>query len=319
MASASASASASEPIWHALAAEPDALGESPFWHPDEQRLYWVDISGQQVRRARPGEPVESWSLPQEPGCIAPARRGGLVLALRDGIYRARAWQAELVLIERAPHDGATMRFNDGKADGLGRFWAGSIYEPKTQPLAQLHSFDCRPAVVSGGRPQVQRQAEGASTANGLAWSPDGATLYWADTPRHTIWAWDWDAPSNRMGEQRVFAQFPAKPPGWQAGDPGYGGRPDGAAVDEEGHYWCAMYEGGRVLRIAPDGRIVQALRTPMTCPTMPCFGGEDRRTLYVTSASHGRPAAELAQQPLAGRVIGTRVAVAGLTVNFFID
>jgi sugar lactone lactonase YvrE len=312
-------ATALEPTWHALTTQPDALGESPFWHPGEQRLYWVDISERQVRRARPGEPAEHWPLPQEPGCIAPALGGGLVLALRDGIYRASAWQAELALVQRAPHEPATMRFNDGKADCMGRFWAGSIYEPKTQPLAQLHSFDCRPSVAPAGHPLVQRQAGGATTANGLAWSPDASTVYWSDTPQHTIWAWDWDAGTNRMSAQRVFAQFPAKPPGWQPGDPGYGGRPDGAAIDEEGHYWCAMYEGGRVLRIAPDGRIVSELRTPMSCPTMPCFGGADRRTLYVTSASHGRPAAELAQQPLAGRVVATPVAVAGLAVNFFID
>jgi sugar lactone lactonase YvrE len=310
---------APQPTWHPVAPHPDALGESPFWHPGEQCLYWVDIPGRCVRRVRPGEPVETWPLPQEPGCIAPDRTGGLVLALRDGVYRARGWQAQLALVWRASHDPTTTRFNDGKADPLGRFWAGTIYEPKTEPLAELHSVDCRPLALNDGRPVVQRQASGATTANGLAWSPDGGTVYWTDTPRHTIWAWDWDGRANRMSRQRVFAQFPGKPAGWQPGDPGYGGRPDGAAVDEAGNYWCAMYEGGRVLRIAPDGRVAEALCTPMTCPTMPCFGGDDRRTLFVTSASHGRPASELAREPLAGRVVGTRVDVAGLPVNFFID
>jgi sugar lactone lactonase YvrE len=305
------------PAWDSLAPHTDQLGESPFWHPDERRLYWVDIPGRQVRRARPAEgQVESWALPQEPGCIAPARSGGWVLALRDGIYRARAWQGELTLVQRAAHDPATQRYNDGKADPVGRFWAGSLYEPKDQPLAGLYSIDCRPGAHES---TLQRHVTDATTANGLAWAPDGRTLYWADTPAHTIWAWDWDAAANRLQGRRVFAQFPAKPAGWRPGEAGYGGRPDGAAVDRDGNYWCAMYEGARVLQLSPRGELLRELPTPMQCPTMPCFGGPDLRTLFVTSASQGRPAEELQRQPQAGQVVCTRVEVPGLPVNFFID
>ena len=307
-----------DPAWRSLVPEADPLGESPFWHPDERMLYWVDIAGRRLRRAEPGSGrADSWALPQEPGCIAPARGGGLVVALRDGIYRARQWGGALVLLHRAPHDPARLRFNDGKADPLGRLWAGSIYEPKDQALAELHSFDCRPGPAQG--PRVVRQAAGATTANGLAWSPDGRTVYWSDTPRHTIWAWDWDPATDRLAGQRVFAEFPGKPAGWRPGDPGYGGRPDGAAVDAQGNYWCAMYEGARVLQLSPAGRLLRELPTPMACPTMPCFGGADLRTLFVTSAGQGRPADELAARPQSGHVVATPVDVAGLPVNFFID
>jgi sugar lactone lactonase YvrE len=134
-----------------------------------------------------------------------------------------------------------------------------------------------------------------------------------------IHAWDWDAQTNRMSGQRVFQRFPGKPPGWRPGQAGYGGRPDGAAVDSQGNYWCAMFEGGRLLKLSPAGVLLDEIAVPVRCPTMPCFGGDDLRTLYLTSASYQRPAQELQELPLSGRLLSMRVEVAGLPVNFFID
>jgi sugar lactone lactonase YvrE len=119
-----------------------------------------------------------------------------------------------------------------------------------------------------------------------------------------------------MQAHRVFQQFAPKPAGWQPGQPGYGGRPDGATVDAEGNYWVAMFEGQRLLRIAPSGQVLNEVAMPARCPTMPCFGGDDLKTLYVTTARHERPAAELAALPLSGRVLSMRVEVPGLPVNF---
>ncbi|HYD78112.1 SMP-30/gluconolactonase/LRE family protein [Ramlibacter sp.] len=305
--------------WQSVAQQADRLGESPFWHPGEQRLYWIDIPGRQLRRSEPGSGrVDSWAMPQEPGCIAPARSGGWVIALRDGIYRAREWGGALSLLQRFGHDPATTRFNDGKADPLGRFWAGTLFEPKTRPAGELFSLDCRPDNGAGGAPRLERKAGELVTANGLAWSPAGDTVYWADTQGHRIRAWDWDAHSNAMTNERVFHDFAPKPAGWQPGQPGYGGRPDGAAVDVEGCYWCAMFEGGRIVRLSPAGDVLAEIATPMLCPTMPCFGGPDLRTLFVTSAGN-RSAAELAAHPQSGQVVCTRVDTPGLPVNFFID
>jgi sugar lactone lactonase YvrE len=259
--------------------------------------------------------VEQWEMPQEPGCIAPAASGGLVIALRDGIYRARSWGGALDLIRRFDHDVATMRFNDGKADPLGRMWAGTMYEPRGRKTAALYSIDCR----DGAEPRIETKAGNGTIANGLAWSPDTKTVYWADTATHTVWAWDWDTQSNAMANQRVFLQFPGKPEGWRFGQPGYGGRPDGAAVDAQGNYCCAMFEGARVLKFSPAGALLQEIAIPAQCPTMPCFGGDDLKTLYVTTACKNRSAEELRAYPDSGRVFSIRVETPGLPVNFFRD
>ncbi|MBA2960656.1 MULTISPECIES: SMP-30/gluconolactonase/LRE family protein [Ramlibacter] len=297
--------------WQPVVDAADQLGESPFWHPHERRLYWIDIPGRRLRRVDPADGrVDSWPVPQDPGCIAPARSGGLVVALRDGIYRARRWGGDLELLQPAPYDAATTRFNDGKADPRGRFWAGTLFEPKHAARAELFSLEAGAALA--------RLAGEATTGNGLAWSPAADTVYWADTQAHAVRAWDWDAAGNRLARPRLFHQFAPKPAGWQPGQPGYGGRPDGAAVDRDGNYWCALYEGGRLVQLSPAGTLLQELATPMPCPTMPCFGGDDLRTLYLTSAGN-RPAAERAHYPLSGRVVATRVAVPGLAVNFFSD
>lgn len=307
-----------DPLWQALGPEPDGLGESPFWHPDEQCLYWIDVPGRSLRRQRADQlQPERWAMPSEPGCIAPARSGGLVVALRDGIYRAPAWGGALSRLAPAAHDTATTRFNDGKADPLGRFWAGTIYEPRDAARAALYCLDARPGTPP--RLAAVTAAGPATTANGLAFSPDARTLYWTDTPAHVVRAWDWEAQSNTLSNGRELHRFAPKPPGWRPGDAGYGGRPDGAAVDAQGNYWCALFEGGRVLQLSPTGQLLRELPVPVRCPTMPCFGGPDLRTLYLTSARQGRPEAELAACPLSGRVLWTRVEVPGLPVNFFID
>jgi sugar lactone lactonase YvrE len=304
--------------WRQVSARRDQLGESPFWHPDEQTLYWIDIPGRRLQRLLPDGQLDEWPMPTEPGCIAPVQGGGLMIALRDAVYRVRRWGDALALVLRFGHDAATTRFNDGKADPLGRFWAGTMYEPKGERRAELFSVDLRPDNGANGRPVVELKAHNALTANGLAWSPDRRTVYWSDTPEHVIHAWDWDAPSNAMRNHRFFRRFDSKPAGWQAGAGGYAGRPDGAAVDVEGNYWCAMYEGGRLMKLSPQGEVLAEIALPVMCPTMPCFGGPDLKTLYVTTASNGRPAEELAAMPMSGHVIATEVDVPGLPVNFVI-
>lgn len=299
--------------WQRLVDAHYALGESPFWHPQENMLYWVDIPGKQILRANVYMgTAQAWDMPSEPGCIAPAKEGGLVVALRHGVFRARIWGGTLEPLVILPYDTATVRANDGKCDALGRFWVGTIDEPKAGHRAELFSIDCRSTAA-----RVQRQAGDALTANGLAWSPQGTTLYWTDTPNHVVHAWDYDPASNAMTGHRRHLQFAQKPAAWTFEDTAYRGRPDGAAVDVEGNYWVAMFEGRRLCCFAPDGSLLREIATPAQCPTMPCFGGEDLRTLYLTTARHGRSAAELAVFPDSGAVFYMRVETPGLVVNSF--
>jgi sugar lactone lactonase YvrE len=300
--------------WQALTPHPYQLGESPFWHPHEQLLYWVDIPGKCILRCNVfmGS-VESWAMPSEPGSMAPAQSGGLVIALRDGIYRSKSWGGALVKLAAGQHDATTTRFNDGKADPAGRFWAGTMFEPRTSSSAGLF-------MLSGGA--LEQKLSNATIANGLAWSPNAKTMYWADTPTHTVRSWDWDSSSSAMTNERIFKQWPAKPAGWQFGkddDQGYGGRPDGAAVDSEGNYYVAMFEGARICKLSPTGAELASIPVPAQCPTMPCFGGDDLKTLYVTTACYNRSAAELQAYPHSGCVFSMRVDVPGLPVNFYAD
>jgi sugar lactone lactonase YvrE len=138
-----------------------------------------------------------------------------------------------------------------------------------------------------------------------------------------IHAWDFEAHSSTLTAHRRFQQFAPKPAGWQfapgADNGGYGGRPDGAAVDVQGNYYIAMFEGRRVCKFGPDGTLLNEWATPVQCPTMPCFGGDDLQTLFITSARHHRSVAELEAFPLSGCVFSMRVEVPGLPVNFFAD
>ncbi len=302
--------------WQTVQAQAAELGESPFWHPQEQKLYWLDITRRQLLRAdaATGE-LETWDMPSEPGCMAPAATGGLVIALRDGVFRARQWGGLLTRIATLDYDPAQMRANDGKCDALGRLWIGTIDDTRVNGNAALYCLDCRT-----GNAVLTRKTDPASlpatTGNGLAWSPDHRTLYWADTASHRVHAWDFDSASAAMSAQRVFLQFDAKPADAMAA---YAGRPDGAAVDVQGNYYIAMYEGRRLLKFSPAGVLLASWPTPAQCPTMPCFGGTDLRTLYLTSARLKRSADELAALPLSGCVFSMRVSVPGLPVNFFVD
>lgn len=287
----------------ALPVAPSLLGESPLWHPLEGALYWCDIAGRRLNRwGAAGHAV--WQFDTEIACCAPRLEGGLLLAQRNGLWCFDPATGQHRQLAPPPYDPAVQRFNDGKADPQGRFWAGTLHEPRDRPAAQLYCF-------ADGR--LQAMAGDITTSNGLAWSPDGATLYWADTRAHTVYALDFDGSEGRLARRRVFASFPVRQPGQDLAT--YGGRPDGAAVDSEGCYWVAMFEGARVLRLSPAGQVLQELAVPVTCPTMPCFGGPDLRTLYITTSREHRPAAELAREPLAGRVLMTRVDVPGLPAH----
>ncbi len=295
--------------WQPLPVPPCQLGESPFWHPDEQALYWLDIPGRALHRWQPaagaGAEHRRWDLPTEPGCIAPLPGGQLLMARRDGLFRFDPANGAAERLAAPPYEPATERFNDGKADAAGRLWVSTIYEPRDKAAAALYRWDGH---------TLERLLGGLTIGNGLAFSTDGHTVLTADTPTHEVTAHTLDTGTDRLVAPRPFHRFAPKVKG--APLEAYGGRPDGAAMDAEGSYWVAMMEGQRLACLGPDGEERASVPLPVRCPTMPCFGGADGRTLFVTTACIGRPADELAAQPWAGQVLMARAPMAGLPVNF---
>ncbi|MBY0409378.1 MAG: SMP-30/gluconolactonase/LRE family protein, partial [Burkholderiaceae bacterium] len=186
---------------------PSELGESPFWHPHENCLYWCDIQGFAVHAWTPATGQHrQWPMPSEPGCCAPAPQGKLVIGLRDGFYLLDTHTSALACLARLPaaqHDTHVLRLNDGRCDTAGRFWAGSVITPRTAPNAALW---CLEATNDGGY-TVRHMAGSNFTANGLAFSPDDRTLYWSNTPEHRIDRFDFDVATGEITNRCPWAQF----------------------------------------------------------------------------------------------------------------
>ena len=243
------------------------LGESPVWCPERQLLLFVDISGRRLLKFDPSSrALESCAIEEDIGCVAPSKGGGFVAGLRSGIWLLNEKGEKQRMLAANPEDSQVSRFNDGRVDGAGRFLAGTLDERKASRAA-LYRYDRRGLI---------RLTDGLITSNGLAFSPDGRTLYHSDTPRFTVYRYDYDASSGTAENRRVFVEL--KP---TASDRG---RPDGAAVDAQGCYWTALYEGGHVQRYDPEGRLMSEHTVPVRNPTMPAFGGLGLKTLFVTTA-----------------------------------
>jgi len=274
------------------------LGECPLWHAEEAALYWIDIPGQALHRLHVSSKThKSWALPEEPGCIAIHRDGGLLVALRSGLVHFDTQSGQMTRLANAPYDTSKLRFNDGRCDALGRLWTGTIYEPRDRELASLFCVE---------RGHLRDAGHAVTTSNGVAFSNDQRRMYHANTPAHRIDAYDFDLSTGLTSNKQLFKQFNS-----DKTSENYGGRPDGAAVDSENAYWCAMFEGGRILRLSSNGEILQEIMVPARCPTMIAFGGADLRTLYITTGRKGRSTEEIAQYPLSGCLLSVRVSVAG--------
>lgn len=276
------------------------LGESPVWHPAEARLYWVDIEGRMIHRTDPAtRSDEVMDLAEQVGCIAPRTQGGLIAALENGFALIDTWDAAPRRFGPAALAGKPdQRFNDGRVDAAGRLWVGSLTSDKANPAATLYRLDPDGslATIFGG----------LTTSNGAAFSPDGRIFYHADTPTHAIRAYDVDPAAGTLGQARIFHRFE------------YGnGRPDGAAVDAEGCYWSALWDGWRVVRLSPAGDLLQTVEMPVQRPTMIAFGGDDLCTAFVTSAGKNLTDEERKAQPHAGGLFAFRVDVPGMPQPFF--
>jgi len=278
------------------------VGESPLWHAAQHTLYWVDIDGFAVHSLHPASGRHAkWPMASEPSALAISSQGGLIVSLRSGVMHLNTDSGALTAIAPAPYDTATTRFNDGKVDAAGRFWIGTIYEPRDKPAAEMY-------VLEKGELRLAWPAN-VLNSNGLAFSPDSRILYHADTAGHKVTRYAYHLGQGSATDPQLLHQFAS-----DKSAPDYGGRPDGAAVDAEGNYWVAMFEGGRIVKLSPSGALLDEIALPVRCPTMVTFGGDDLQTLYITTAGK-RPAEELARLPLSGKVLQVNVGVAGLAAT----
>ncbi|VUD53883.1 6-deoxy-6-sulfogluconolactonase [Thalassocella blandensis] len=274
------------------------LGECPRWDEKTQKLYWVDINAFQLHCFDPATgDNKTLTFEEEIGCFALRQDKGFVLAMRHGFFLLDGWNTDLKPITD-PEEGLTSnRFNDGRCDAAGRFIAGSYYPPKDHDGANLWTLDTDLS--------AKKLRGDLLTSNGAAFSPDNKTFYLSDTPKHVIYQYDYDLQAGTIANERVFHQFPHG-----------NGRPDGASVDAEGCYWTALYEGGRVVRLSPQGEILEEVQVPAKCPTMVAFGGADLKTLYVTTVGN-RSEEELQEFPHSGAIFKFEVDVPGLVENRF--
>ena len=266
------------------------LGEGPVWDARSGRIVWVDILGRRVHLHDPTTgATESIATPLDVGAIVPRRAGGFMAALQDGFWILGDGPARRVAT--VPEVRPEIRFNDGKCDPAGRFWAGTMPYGGASPAGCLYRLDRDGSVA--------RVLDGVTISNGLAWSGDGTTVYYIDTPTRRVDAFSYDAATGGIGDRRTVIEIPSG-----------AGEPDGMAIDVEDGLWVALWGGGALHRYV-EGRLDRVIALPVSQPTSCAFGGPDLRDLYVTSAWSGLTPAARRAEPLAGGLFRIRPGVRG--------
>jgi sugar lactone lactonase YvrE len=276
------------------------LGEGPSWDTKNTVLYWVDILRGLVHVF---EPHESRDTAVRAGkyvsSVVPKRSGGVAITLQHGFYTLNPKEGEVSTIAEVESRLAMNRFNDGKCDLTGRFWAGTMDMEERNASGALYFLE---------RDRVRRVLEDVTISNGLGWSPDNNTMYYIDTPTRKVSALDYDAETGEVKNRRTVVDFnPVQP-----------GSPDGMAVDTEGMIWVAHWGGYRVTRWNPaTGRLLDTVILPVALVTSCCFGGRNLDELYITTARTGLDQGALSRQPLSGGLFRVRTGLRGLPTNVF--
>ncbi len=268
------------------------LGEGPLWVARESALYWVDIKDRKIFRLDEKGELSQWRTPFRVGSIALRAKGGFVAGTDQGIAEIDLASGKLQVMfnpeEHLPHN----RFNDGKVDREGRFWAGTMDDREQGSAGTLYRIDpnltCTPI------------DSGYGITNGPAFSPDGRIMYHSDTARQVTYVFNMDAEGN-ASDRRIFLQF-------GEGD----GYPDGMTVDSEGCLWIAFWGGWCVRRFSAAGELLQTIEVPIAQPSSCAFGGPNLDRLYVTSATKDLDETALAMQPKAGGLFMLAPGVRGL-------
>lgn len=275
------------------------LGEAPVWMAQEERLYWVDMLEPAIQRFDPSTGRnETRALGKLVSAILPADDGQLFVASQDGIETLDFTTGTFSAYVNPEPGMSENRLNDAKVDPNGAIWVGSMRLDASKPEGSLYR------ITSAS--DVRRMETGITVSNGIGWSPDGSTLYFVDTAPGLIFAYDIDGPSKELRNRRIFAKIPDD-----------SGRPDGLTVDADGGVWCAIWDGWRVDRYLPNGKLDFSVPMPVPRPTSVAFGGADLSTLYITSARVRLPASTLAEAPLSGGLFSCRPGQKGLPLNLF--
>jgi len=274
------------------------VAESPTWSASEHALYWLDGRSDAIYRidAKSGA-RSSWTTPAKVNALGLRAAGGLIVATKSGIATLDTARGAFAhLVTPAPYTDS-MRMNDGKVDRAGRFWFGTMHDDAGDASGHVYRLD-----PNGTLATID---SGYTIPNGFAWSPDDRTMYLADSHPRTIYAYDFDVVSGEARNRRPFAQTAE------------GTMPDGATIDAEGYLWSANVGGWGISRFATDGTLERRLELPVQRPTSVIFGGDDLRTLFITTASRRLTPEQLAAQPLAGAILAVRVDVPGLPAHAF--
>jgi sugar lactone lactonase YvrE len=275
------------------------VGEGPVWDDRRQVLWWVDIKNPRLFCYDPKTAENrAWAMPERLGAVALREGGGLLGAFMTGFkWIDPGTGAVTPIVDPEPHRPGN-RFNDGKCDRRGRFFAGTMDNDEIACTGTLYRLD----------PDLSAHALASDVhlSNGLGWSPDDRVMYHADSLRHVIWAYDFDLETGEIGNRRAFAEVPEDT-----------GVPDGLCVDAEGFVWSAHWGGWRVTRYDQGGRIVRVIELPAAQISCPTFGGPDLEVLYVSSAAIGMTAADFAKAPDAGGLFALEVGVRGQPANRF--
>lgn len=278
----------------------DQLGECPVWDPRIDHLYTIDIDGRLVRRTDPATGIsEIRAIEGRPGSIALTEEHGvLLIAVEDQLGWLDWDTGEVTPWQRLKTGGPTNRLNDGACDRSGRFWVGSMHEDASASTGLLHR------VLPSGSSRVMRSDVGVP--NGLAFSPDGATMYYGDSLARTVWAYDYDDAAGSQSSEHILTDFADLP-----------GTADGATVDEDGCYWIACVFGSAVARITPTGTVDRLVEVPVDKPTKPAFGGPDLATLFLTSIGGGGSHERYVDPGLNGRLLAIDAGVRGVHEPIF--
>jgi sugar lactone lactonase YvrE len=273
------------------------LGEGPVWNPTTRTLDWVDVLGSRLWTHDPASGDNGTvSLDGLVTAVLPATDGTRLTLGAGGLSRLDAAKSAVVPLHDPERERPTHRLNDAKCDSQGRIWAGTMRLDADASDGRLFRFDGLHAAV-----EVDR---GFLVSNGIGWSPDNRTMFFVDTGTGTIFAYDFDAPSGSLANRRVFVAIPPE-----------NGRPDGLTVDAEGCLWVALWDGWKVARYTPGGKLDREIIMPIPRPTSCCFAGEGMRTLYITSARIRLSRETLRAAPLSGGLFILELDIPGIPTN----